>query len=75
MVAMPALLMLSQIFTIPHPNLRLTKVAVGWVERLFAIPIIGVKALDGYRKKPLHPSYEFYFRARASPKEIFSTLE
>jgi hypothetical protein len=24
----------------------------------FAIPIIGSKLLDGYREKPLHPSYD-----------------
>jgi hypothetical protein len=28
------------------------------VEQFFAIPIIGVQTLDGYRKKPLHPSYK-----------------
>jgi hypothetical protein len=30
---------------------------VGWVERVFAIPIIGVEMLDGYRKKrSTHPT-------------------
>jgi hypothetical protein len=40
------------------------RMIVGWVEQLFAIPIIGVEMLDGYgprpprREKTLHPSYE-----------------
>jgi hypothetical protein len=38
-------------------KVNLRKPNVGWVERLFAIPIIGVQMIDGYRKKALHPSY------------------